>query len=305
MSVRTSRRSAIVRRWLRTTKDKTLVKKLARWLLRWDSRTDEQRDILQYRVLSALANLICLFPLRLSALLQLFGSDKQRPGWHRYGDTYARLFFPLKYRRLKLLEIGIGGYMASLGGRSLLAWQAYFPFAAIVAGDIVPKQALAGWRRHIHTLDQSSPEILNSFAQQAGPFDIIIDDGSHLNAHQILTFKSLFRHLRDNGLYIIEDVQTSFWRGIVGDVEWDGAAITDADFGTTCVGYFVELTKYINHTEFLTLDGLDKERLSFAKQIKSISFVHNLIIIRKGDNMLPSRFVTPRQSAGHMMAVSA
>jgi hypothetical protein len=47
-------------------------------------------------------------------LLQGFRSDKHMPGWHRYGDTYGALFRRFKYRRVKLLEIGIGGYHTSL-----------------------------------------------------------------------------------------------------------------------------------------------------------------------------------------------
>ena len=38
-------------------------------------------------------------------------------------------------------------------------------------------------------------------------FDYIIDDGSHVAAHQILTFQLLFDHLlKDSGLYFIEDL---------------------------------------------------------------------------------------------------
>lgn len=268
-----------------------MVKRFARWLLRWDGRTTAQRYVLKYRILSTAANLMSLLPLRLPSLLRFFGSDKQMPGWHRYGDTYARIFSAFKYRRLKLLEIGIGGYAESLGGRSLLAWQAYFPFATIIAADIVPKHELGGWRRHIHTLDQSSQQMLDGFGQSNGPFDIIIDDGSHMNAHQVLTFHALFPHLRNDGLYVVEDVQTSFWSSNVAGFEWDGADVSDPAFSSTCVGHFLELAKYINHAEFPHLDGLDEAQLAMVRQIQSITFVHNLIIVRKGDNTLPSTFI--------------
>jgi hypothetical protein len=42
-------------------------------------------------------------------------------------------------------------------------------------------------------------------------FDIIIDDGSHVSKHIIKTFNFLFDYLVDGGLYIAEDLQTSYF----------------------------------------------------------------------------------------------
>jgi hypothetical protein len=208
------------------------------------------------------------------------------------------MFRPWKYRRVKLLEIGIGGYDDSLGGRSLLAWRAYFPFGTIIACDIVPKSELASRRRHIRQLDQASAADLALLCEQEAPFDIIIDDGSHLNAHQIFTFEHLFHALKDGGIYVVEDVQTSFWPGRVKDVIWDGARIGDPQFRQTCYGYILELAKYVNHAEFVNGEGLDERLLGFARQVKRISFEHNLIILHKGDNDEPSTFVGDESRRG-------
>ena len=48
-------------------------------------------------------------------------------------------------------------------------------------------------------------------------WDIIIDDGSHINSHQIETFKILFPKLKIGGYYFIEDVQTSYYLSDGGD----------------------------------------------------------------------------------------
>ena len=56
-------------------------------------------------------------------------------------------------------------------------------------------------------------------------------------------------------MYIIEDIQTSFWPVELIGVQWDGRHITDPAFGETCYGEFLELSKYLNHAEFMTLDG--------------------------------------------------
>jgi hypothetical protein len=45
-----------------------------------------------------------------------------------------------------------------------------------------------------------------------GPFSIIIDDGSHVPSHQWKTFTYLWKSLAPGGLYIIEDVETSYWK---------------------------------------------------------------------------------------------
>jgi hypothetical protein len=37
-------------------------------------------------------------------------------------------------------------------------------------------------------------------------FDIIIDDGSHLDTHQLLTLRNTWKRVNDGGFYIIEDV---------------------------------------------------------------------------------------------------
>ena len=45
-----------------------------------------------------------------------------------------------------------------------------------------------------------------------GPFDIILDDGSHKTHHQNISFGALFRSaLKDGGCYMVEDVHTNYW----------------------------------------------------------------------------------------------
>ena len=40
---------------------------------------------------------------------------------------------------------------------------------------------------------------------------MVIDDRSHDPAHQMISFNSLFHALNLGGLYIIEDIKTSYW----------------------------------------------------------------------------------------------
>ncbi len=217
-------------------------------------------------------------PLPLGHLMRIFGSDKQQDGQHAYGQTYHELFRRYRHRRLKLLEIGV------LSGASLLGWRAFLSRATVLGADIAPIEHLSYRGLRTRQTDQSSPSALAALAADEGPFDIIIDDGSHINAHQILTFYTLFSHLNDNGIYVIEDVQTSFWPGPYG-----GAHPNDPGFTETCFAEMLELSKYVNHTEFLNgTEDLDPRRLSAARHIRRIAFEHNLVVIWKAPNVLPS-----------------
>jgi hypothetical protein len=226
----------------------------------------------RFSLMRLAAPVLSVLPLSASTVLRLSGSDKDVG--HHYGDTYQRLFRPYKYRPIKLLEIGIGGYKEHLGGESLVAWSCYFPFASIIGCDIEDRQTLQGGRIRIHQLDQSSEAQLITLAETEGPFDIIIDDGSHVNSHQILTAQVLLPHVKPGGLYVVEDVQTSYWP------EYGGKSVSDQD-QTTCVGYFAALASYLNHPEFRDAEQLDGGLLATAKKpIRWIHFEHNLIVVK-------------------------
>jgi hypothetical protein len=86
-----------------------------------------------YQCRHRIASALSFVPLSLPRIIQIFGSDKQKAGQHSYGETYQRLFRKLRYRRIKILEIGI------LSGESVLAWRAYFPRAVTIGMDIEDK----------------------------------------------------------------------------------------------------------------------------------------------------------------------
>jgi hypothetical protein len=71
----------------------------------------------------------------------------------------------------------------------------------------------------VHIGSQADPAFLQSVAERHGPFDIIIDDGSHQMAHQILTFETLYNWVHEDGLYICEDSFTSYWSEYGGGLQ--------------------------------------------------------------------------------------
>jgi hypothetical protein len=228
----------------------------------------------RFKLMKWLSPFIAPLPIRLDTLLRISGSDKEQRDGHHYGSTYHRIFRCKKYQRLTLLEIGVGGHQGYVGGESLAAWRCYFPFAKIVGCDIEDKRQLAEGRVRIHMIDQSSASDLARIATEEGPFDIIIDDGSHLNMHQIFSFKNLFPHVSDGGIYVIEDTQTSYWP------EFGGKPVNQQTL-STAMGYFTELAKYLNFPEFRTAEEVDPDMMSLARTISSIYFEHNLIILGK------------------------
>ena len=149
----------------------------------------------------------------LNRLAKTYRTDKAIHD-HSYTPLYVRHLPPRKAVR-SLLEIGIGGitskwgYETSEGGASLRMWQDYFPAAQIVGLDLYEK-AVRGPRIHVEQGSQDDPEVLCRVAERHGPFDVIIDDGSHIGRHQIASFGRLFGALKPGGLYVIEDLETAY-----------------------------------------------------------------------------------------------
>ena len=254
-----------------------------KFVLRWNRKSDAEKAefrhriaVIRYKARTLLATIVSPLPLSLPYLLRVTGTDKHQPNGHQYGFIYEDYFRPFRYERTKLLEIGIGGYDYALGGESLIAWRAYFPFGKIVACDLHLHQGMASRRTRIRQMDQSSIPDLDKLVKDEGPFNIIIDDGSHMNAHQILTFQHLFNALSDGGIYVIEDVMTSYWKFSY----WDGKSLEEQDT-QTCMGWFTKLAHYVNFEEFETTDGVDPIMLTLAPSIGHILFRKNLVIIMK------------------------
>ncbi|PXX59773.1 demethylmacrocin O-methyltransferase [Nocardia tenerifensis] len=145
----------------------------------------------------------------LGALCSSSGSDKWA-SFHWYTGHYEREFAPYRDEPVRILEIGIGGFDGDLGGGSLRMWKRYFHRGQIFGLDLFDKSALNEPRLTALVCDQSDPAALAALAREHGPFDIVIDDGSHENQHVRISFDALFPFVRPGGLYVIEDMQTAY-----------------------------------------------------------------------------------------------
>ncbi|MFD9948484.1 hypothetical protein ACFWYW_41830 [Nonomuraea sp. NPDC059023] len=202
------------------------------------------------------------------------GADKWGENW--FAAHYDRHFAKYRDRRVNVLEIGIGGFEApDEGGESLRMWKSYFRRGIIHGLDIFDKSPLAQPRVRIHRADQSDPLSLREVADQIDGIDLIIDDGSHISSHTITAFHTLFPLLKDGGLYVVEDVQTSYWPG------WNGGH-TSFTHTATWIGFLKKLIDGLHHQ-----DQLDEEsRLGsyLDRSVTAIHIYHNLVFIEKGVN---------------------
>lgn len=213
----------------------------------------------------------------LGELARRQGSCKWGAHW---GPTYyERYLAPLRDKRITILEIGIGGHHVAEGGESLRMWRDYFPRALIYGIDIFDKRAVEEQRIRVFQGDQSDERFLGEVVSQTGPLDVIIDDGSHVNEHVITSFRYLFPHLKEGGLYFIEDLQSSYWPAFGGSLE-------DRTSATITTGFLKTLVDGLQHQEFLRPKDYRPSYLD--KQVAGVHVHHLFAVIEKGANAEPS-----------------
>jgi hypothetical protein len=184
---------------------------LVKGWLRWALGERRYHRVRAHTRAGATANIRALTGVAtLQELGRLHGTDKHDSEHSfaglSYLDIYDRYLGPLRDEHVRLLEIGVKN------GESLRTWKHYFHRGQIHGIDIDP-----GCRVHeedrieIAIGSQDDRAFLaTAFGEERG-FDIIVDDGSHVNRMTIVSFEELFsRRLNPGGFYIIEDLGCSY-----------------------------------------------------------------------------------------------
>ncbi len=129
--------------------------------------------------------------------------------WLHYLDIYDRHFGQFRGTNVKMLEIGV------FQGGSLDLWRHYFGPEAVIFGiDVNPEYAArVDPPNQMRIGSQDDPTFLASVVAEIGAPDIVLDDGSHIGRHQQASFECLFPLLAEGGLYVIEDLHSSYWGG--------------------------------------------------------------------------------------------
>lgn len=116
---------------------------------------------------------------------------------HNYMPHYQQHLDGLPIR--SLLEIGVWH------GDSVRMWRDLLPDTHIYGLDIDPTCTQhRGDRISVVTADQTDAHAMNMIGEAFGPFDVIVDDGSHIPTDVLTTFDALAPHCRR--WYFIEDL---------------------------------------------------------------------------------------------------
>ena len=182
-----------------------------------------------------------------------------------YFDVYETYFSKYRGKQMVILEIGV-----SHGG-SLQMWRNYFGDKAKIYGiDINPEcKKFEEENIKIFIGSQSDRNFLKEVRSQIPPIDILIDDGGHGMRQQIITFEEMFTHIKAEGIYLCEDLHTSYW------LEYGG--------GHKRNGTFVEYSK--NFIDKLNAQYSEQGSLvtdSFTKSVKGLHFYNGMLLLEKG-----------------------
>lgn len=188
--------------------------------------------------------------------------------WKHYLPIYERhVPRTIHGKPVRLLEIGVQG------GGSLAMWRHWLDPSSIIHGlDIDPSCVAYGidHRVIIHTGSQSNSELLETIVDEMNGLDVVIDDGSHVSSDQWTSFETLFPHLHDDGVYIIEDVHASYW----GTPPYDG--------GLRKTGSFIERIKdLIDQLHADYIGNPHAANPGIAATIHGIHIYDSIIVIEK------------------------
>lgn len=201
----------------------------------------------------------------MSTIKELFFSHEKNivHKWHHYLDIYDKWFSPYKNVPIVIMEIGV--YM----GGSLQIWKKYFhPQSIIVGLDINPSVKIMEKEKFkIIIGNQNDIQVLNSIDYK---FDIIIDDGSHIQSDIIASFENLWDKLNFGGIYVIEDVHASYLNDFGGELKKENTAIE----------YSKNIIDYMNARHIKEKDIKNK----WTNEISGVHFYESMIVIEKNVN---------------------
>jgi len=200
-------------------------------------------------------------------LEKYFRENKKRliHKWMHYFDIYHRYFARFRGKRVAILEFGV------FHGGSLEMWRNYFGRKAMIYGvDIDPRcKQFESKRMKIFIGDQEDREFLRSIAAEIGPIDVVIDDGGHTMGQQIATFEEIYPKVSEDGVFLIEDLHTSYRANYGGGYRKPG----------TFVEYAKNLVDQLNawHSKE---PGFAVDE--FTKTTRSMHIYDSIIVFEKG-----------------------
>ena len=203
-------------------------------------------------------------------LERYFNNNTGRPiqKWQHYFDIYDRHFSRFRGTEVRVVEIGVDQ------GGSLQMWKDYFGQNAKIYGvDInYTCKELEEENIEIFIGDQENRGFLESLTVKIPRIDILIDDGGHRMEQQINTFEVLFPHISKNGIYLCEDLHTSYWKRFGGGYHKEG----------TFVEYSKEFIDRIHGWHF-------RDVTKFTESVDSLHYYDSILVIEKKPREKPTK----------------
>ena len=184
----------------------------------------------------------------LDELAQKYGTDKSTLE-HGYTEKYVRYLENLRNKTVTVLELGWGGHEdPDKGGASAQMWRDYFKKGIVVCIDLEEKTITDAHKGiHFRQGSQSDPTFIKTLADEFGPFDLIVDDASHLSSLTIKSWELLYPHLKSGGLYVVEDTHMSYHDFYYGKDEANADPSKMAAGGKmTAMHYFKRMADEVN-----------------------------------------------------------
>jgi len=218
-----------------------------------------------------------------SELFDIFAADTNVHKWHHYFEIYEKHFTSYRDRPIRMLEIGV------FRGGSLRMWKQYFHPESVIVGIDIDKSCKDHERADDNVFvrigSQADPDFLAQVTREFGPFDIILDDGSHKTHHQNISFGALFRaSLKDGGCYMVEDMHSNYWLKTIDSED------TFIDLSKQMVDTLHE--PYFDRTEASFRPGHPENESEMgvsylAANIHSIAFYDSIVVFDKRKKVIP------------------
>lgn len=199
--------------------------------------------------------------------------------WLHYFDVYHRHFERFRGRRVLIVEFGVAQ------GGSLQMWRHYFgPRSEIVGVDIDARcRAFEEPGIRVRIGDQEDRTFLRALVDEIGPIDVVIDDGGHTMAQQIATFEELYPSMTTDGVFLVEDVHTSYWSNYGGGVRRAGTFVEYAK------GLIDQLNAFHSREPGFDVD-------EFTRTTRSMHFYDSIVVFERGIVQPPRHNATGRRT---------
>lgn len=184
--------------------------------------------------------------------------------WMHYFDIYDQYFHKYRGKEVVFVEIGV------FQGGSLQMWKDYFgPKAKIYGIDINPAcKQFEDEQITILIGDQSDREFLAKVKREIPSIDVLLDDGGHTMKQQINTFEVLFDHIKEGGIFLCEDLHTSYWWRYGGGLRRSGT--------------FIEYSKRLIDDMHAWYSRSSSFKVSkYTQSIRAIHFYDSIVVMEK------------------------